>query len=829
MKKVLRLVFTLCAAVCMSVSATGATIKIVNEAAKGSFAIVHEGKAATILTDKGDAEVVATAAKMFCGDIEAVSGTRPRQADATTIAAATRPIIVGTLGRSALIDLLAKEGKIDTKKVKGRWETFGIAVVNNPAKGVSQALAVYGSDPRGTAYGLMELSRMMGVSPWCWWADVTPRKHTTICVTRGQTAVGPPSVKYRGLFINDEDWGLQPWAARHLDKDVNDLGPRTYEKIMELMLRLKANLLWPAMHPCTKAFWYYKENPRLARKYDIVLGSSHCEQMLRNNVDEWTHNFPFEFGRLPGKYDWKTNRETVEMYWDKRVKESKNNDAIYTLGMRGIHDSGMAGYNTDEERRDALEQIIAEQRKMLTKDLGREANTVPQIFCPYKEALRPYRLGMRLPDDVTLVWADDNFGFMRQLSTPKEQQRKGGGGVYYHLSYWGTPQDYLWLGSTPPALIAYELSKAYAMNCKDVWVFNLGDIKPIEYEAQFAFDFAWNVNSANIYNADLYGKRWGAETFGRDAANAIYEIKREYYRLASAGKPEHIAFVSYGKEEMEERLQRYAALEKKVDSLQTHIPQDLQDAYYELIGYPVKASRMMNEKVLDSRLSFVYARLGEEQQATEYAKRSRKGYENIKNLTAIYNKKTAGGKWDGMMDWAPRRQKQFYDFKTATEADMASAPIADDAAKDSTAIAADKYAKAHGGLNTLRGLGTSGAVLTVWPMDMKSYGNDLGQAPYALYKVKVRKGENKLSLRFLPTFPVFHTSDLRYAISIDGAEPKATSVKREAERGEWGTTVMQGYIERSLSYAAKGDGEMVVRVYFLDPGLALSSLTVTSR
>lgn len=297
---------------------------------------------------------------------------------------------------------------------------------------------------------------MMGVSPWCWWADVTPRKHETVCVTRGAAVTGPPSVKYRGLFINDEDWGLQPWAAKHLDKDVNDLGPRTYEQVMRLMLRLKANLLWPAMHPCTKAFWYYKENPELARKYDIVLGSSHCEQMLRNNVDEWVHNFPFEFGRLPGPYDWKNNRKTVEMYWGKRVKESKDNDAIYTLGMRGIHDSGMPGYNTDEERRDALEEIITEQRNMIERDLGRPAADVPQIFCPYKEALKPYRLGMQLPGDVTLVWADDNHGFMRRLSTPEEQRRKGGGGVYYHLSYWGVPQDYLWLGSTPPALIAYE-------------------------------------------------------------------------------------------------------------------------------------------------------------------------------------------------------------------------------------------------------------------------------------------------------------------------------------------------------------------------------------
>lgn len=814
-------------AVCMSSTALALPVKVVYEAMKGSFTLAADGKAAIVIVDNDDAEVVKVAAEMFCDDIEMVSGAKPVLSVATTVVDGSRPVLVGTIGRSLWIDRFVKTGKIDVSNVKGKWETFGIAVVDKPFKGIPQALVVYGSDPRGTSYGLMELSRMMGVSPWCWWADVTPRKHETVCVTRGAAVTGPPSVKYRGLFINDEDWGLQPWAAKHLDKDVNDLGPRTYEQVMRLMLRLKANLLWPAMHPCTKAFWYYKENPELARKYDIVLGSSHCEQMLRNNVDEWVHNFPFEFGRLPGPYDWKNNRKTVEMYWGKRVKESKDNDAIYTLGMRGIHDSGMPGYNTDEERRDALEEIITEQRNMIERDLGRPAADVPQIFCPYKEALKPYRLGMQLPGDVTLVWADDNHGFMRQLSKPEEQRRKGGGGVYYHLSYWGVPQDYLWLGSTPPALIAYELSKAYAMNCKDVWVFNVGDIKPIEYEAQFAFDFAWNVNSVDVSDADIYGKRWGAETFGADVADAVCAVKREYYNLASAGKPEHVAFVKYSKDEMNERIGRYAALEKTVDSLQTHIAHDLQDAYYELIAYSVKAARAMNAKVLGSRLSFIYAALGDKTSAMKYSEISRKGYEKIQNLTEKYNKETAKGKWDGMMDYAPRGLRHFYAFKTATEADVAASRTAGDSSCDSTVIAAVKYAKADKRLKTLHGLGTSGAVLTVWPVSTKSYGGNPAQAPYAEYKVRVSQGENVIRLKFLPTFPLFHSSDLRYAMSVDGSEPQIASIKREAETGEWGDTVMQGYVERTTAFTSDRDKTATVRIYFVDPSLALSSLTVT--
>ena len=245
---------------------------------------------------------------------------------------------------------------------------------------------------------------------------------------------------------------------------MNDIGPHTYEKVFELMLRMKANILWPAMHPSTKAFWYYKENPKLAKKYGMVLGSSHCEQMGRNNVDEWVHNFPFAYGRLPGPYSWKENSETVKMYWNDRVKESRDQDMVYTLGMRGIHDSGLPDYGSDEERRDVLKSIIGEQRKMLEANTGKAANEVPQMFCPYKEAMRLYHLGLDLPEDVTLMWVDDNFGYIRQLSNPEEQKRSGGAGVYYHFSYWGVPQDFLWLGATPPALMAYEMSKAYAMN-----------------------------------------------------------------------------------------------------------------------------------------------------------------------------------------------------------------------------------------------------------------------------------------------------------------------------------------------------------------------------
>lgn len=792
-------------------------IQVQYEAKKGGFALVDNGHATTLVVDSGEEEVVRTAAGLFREDVQLIGDVLPKMAD--TPVSGKRNLIVGTLGRSAAIDALASKGEIKNAQVKGKWETFGITVVD------ANTLAVFGSDARGTAYGLMELSRMMGVSPWYWWADVTPRKHSTVYVQRGESFYGPPSVKFRGIFINDEDWGLQPWAAKHLDKQVNDIGPRTYEKVFELMLRMKANILWPAMHPSTKAFWYYKENPKLAKKYGMVLGSSHCEQMGRNNVDEWVHNFPFEYGRLPGPYSWKENSETVKMYWNDRVKESRDQDMVYTLGMRGIHDSGLPGYGSDEERRDVLKSIIGEQRKMLKANTGKAANEVPQMFCPYKEAMRLYRLGLDLPEDVTLMWVDDNFGYIRQLSNPEEQKRSGGAGVYYHFSYWGVPQDFLWLGATPPALMAYEMSKAYAMNCRDLWVFNVGDIKPIEYEAQYALDFAWDISTLDITNADLYGKLWGAELFGSDVAEDIYRIKRDYGLLSQGGKPEHVNFVDYSVEEMLARLEAYGKLVAEVDALQERIPSSLQDAYYELIAYPVKACAAMNEKVFGQKLSRIYAENGHRNGALNYAALCKDGFAKIEALTEQYNKRTAGGKWDGMMNYAPRGLRHFKAFEPAQEKDIAA--VEKPLPKESVyAVKADQYVRAKGkNVRKLHGLGVTGESVAVWPLDMTTYETGtIGKAPYVEYRLPVKQGKNTLRVKCLPTFPVYSGMKLRYAISVDGSEPQFVSIHAEAETKQWSPNVLRGYTFGDTEYDSPSAHDVTVRIYFADPGVVLNGV-----
>lgn len=808
------------------------SITIKEKAGKGSFPLVATGKAAQLVIDTDDEDVVSIVANAFCEDIKLVTDVKPEVIN--QIHKGGYPVIIGTLGKCSFINQLESTGKIQTAEVKGKWETFSISVVDKPFEGIDQALVIFGSDARGTAFGVFELSRMIGVSPFVWWADVTPKKRKNLYVTQGERIFGPPSIQYRGLFINDEDWGLQPWAAKNIDTDVKDIGPRTYEKVFELMLRLKSNYLWPAMHPCTKAFWYYKESPELARKYDIVLGSSHCEQMLRNNVDEWSNNFHLEYpDEKRGQWNWATNSKQITRYWEDRVKESVNNEATYTLGMRGIHDSGMPGYKNNEDKRNALKEVIGVQRDMLQRNFGKPASEIPQIFCPYKEALTLYRMDIDLPEDVTMLWADDNFGYIRQLSNPEEQKRTGGAGVYYHFSYWGVPRDFLWLGSTPPALTTFELMKAYEMNCKKIWLFNIGDIKPHEYEMQFAMDFSWDVNSVNMADPNEYARRWSDETFGEGFADEIYEIKKEYYRIASSGKPEHIPNTEYPVSEMERRLDSYDKLVKRTQALESKIPVELKNAFFQLITYQIEAPAAMDMKVLGSRLSFEYANQGRKEEAIKMATESQNAYQRIVELTRIYNKDIANGKWDGIMDYAPRGLKKFYEIPVITTDSISRITPKPQPKEIRNIIPAGEYKTANGnGHNfmTINGLGIEACALTVWPLNMNTYEeSNITSAPFAEYAIPVKKGTNQIDVRCLPTFPIYQGYKLRFAVSVGDEKPVFHNIQTEAESRPWYPNILRGYANGITHYESSKDQIIKVRIYFPDPGLVVSALNIISN
>ncbi|UKK51670.1 glycosyl hydrolase 115 family protein [Prevotella sp. E13-17] len=781
-----------------------------------SMTLVNDMFKTTIAVADNDAEVVRTVANCLANDMELVSGKRP---DVTnSLAQTTLPIIAGTVGQSAFIDQLVSEGKIDVTDICGKWEVFTIQMTKNP-----RALVVAGSTPRGTAYGLFELSRQMGVSPYVWWADVAPAKKEALYVNGEKTTSKEPSVKYRGIFINDEDFALFPWASKGIDKKYNNIGPNTYARVMELLLRLRANTLWPAMHLCSEAFWANKDNLPVARKYDIMLGSSHCEQMLRDNEWEWRHA-PWNGNNEDWNYV--TNKAKIQQYWEERVAESVDYDGMYTLGMRGVHDWGISGYPSTEDKVRGLTDIIGYQRELLGKYFD-DVTKVPQLFIPYKEVLDAYNAGLQVPEDVTLCWVDDNHGYIRQLPKPAEQARSGGNGVYYHVSYWGTPADYLWIASHSPSLMSYELSRAYDQGIRTLWVINVGDIKPAEMELEFCMDLAWDINQWTPEKAIGYNRAWAERTFGAAYADQIAAIKKEYYHLAAGGKPEHVHMIKYTYDDMEQRISSYAALTQQVDALKPQIPTELQDAFFQLIEYPVKGAYQMNVKTFRAAQSLELAKLGQKELALKYANEAQTAYNTILALTDKYNNDIAGGKWKGMMNCKPRNQKQFDMPATATTANISKTKAV--RKKDEVVIIpANHYTAASPTVKTLEGVGINQASVTVWPLDMKAYEDtQIAEAPYVDYEIPVKVGRNTIEVRCLSNFPINTDYDLRVALSIEGAWTNTQSLRTTAMKGKWHTTVAQGYNDATIDYESQEEKTIKLRISLMDPGVVISEIRNT--
>lgn len=625
------------------------------------FPLVGENGAVSFLADTADATVVRLAARAVATDLEMITGQKPQVL--TRLKKQSLLIIAGTIGQSPVIDALIQSKKLDVTAIQGRWESFIITTLKNPIKGVKRALVIAGSDPRGAAYGLFELSRAAGVSPWVWWADAVPAKRHYLSVPPDRFVSSEPSVKYRGIFLNDEDWGLQPWAAKTFERETGDIGPKTYAKIFELLLRLRANMIWPAMHPSTKAFFSITGNAKVAADYAILIGSSHAEPMLRNNVGEWNE-------KTMGPFNYVTNRQRVYQYWEERVKQSSGINAIYTLGMRGIHDSGMEGVKNAKEAVPLLEQVFKDQRGLLAQYIHKNLSDIPQVFTAYKEVLDIYDNGLKLPADVTLVWPDDNYGYIQRLNDGAEQKRPGGSGVYYHASYWGRPHDYLWISSTNPSLMREEMMKAYDNGSNRLWVVNVGDIKPLEYATELFLDMAYDVTPFKENNdyQQLHLLKWVARIFGNEAANVITPILRRYYQLAFERKPEFMGWSQtepttktnltgynhffYG-DEATQRINAYRLLEDELKAIRKKVPPDYEASFYQLVFYPVVSAALMNQKFLYRDNYYLYSRQGR-LSATDYAQLSQAAYDSIISLTDYYNNGIAGGKWKHIMSMKPR-------------------------------------------------------------------------------------------------------------------------------------------------------------------------------
>lgn len=628
---------------------------IVEKSKRIDFQLVTNQNHAVLLIDDQDYPTVKLCARLFRDDVERVTGYKPLLVTTQT-EVIPYCMIIGSIERNRIIKKLISGRKIDVSGVKGQWESCLTQTVDNPLPGIDKALVIAGSDRRGTAYGIFELSKQIGVSPWYFFADVPAKKRAELSVKAGKYILKSPSVKYRGIFINDEMWGIRPWAQyTFAPEEGRGLGPSTYRKVFELLLRLKANLLWPAMHQQTRPFNQYDLNKVVADEYAIIMGSSHIEPMLRNNIAgaEWDTEFPGE------PWDYVKNRDHIYKYWEERVKANGRYDNIYTLGKRGKDDEAGTDITVP-----VLERIFTDQRSILRKFVNKDVSKVPQVLIAYTEVLELYNEGLKVPDDVIICWPDDNFGNIRQLPDQKERQRSGGSGIYYHFQWLnGATTAYTWTCTTPLALTWMEMKKAYDNGADKLWVVNVGDIKPAEINIEFFMQMAWDISVWDQQNSSQFVAQWATREFGQEHASTIADIMRTHYELGYTRRPESMVMWN-GREnklswewfsldnyddEAQTRLDSYQFLINQVDEVYRSLPIEQKDAFFETVVYNVKGTALQNIKVLNAQKSIVY---GEQKRssAASYAAKAQEAENEINKLIHHYNRElvTVGSKWDRM-------------------------------------------------------------------------------------------------------------------------------------------------------------------------------------
>ena len=739
--------------------------------------------------DNAEEKVVQTALKLFMRDYQSVFSA------SAAVDARQGNIIVGTVGKSPLL----KAVSADVSALTGKKQAFLLQVLPDGK------LLVAGSDSHGTAYGIIELSRLIGVSPWEWWADVTPEKKISFVLPAEYQTLQSPSVEYRGIFINDEDWGLMPWSSQTYEpSDIKGhIGPKTNARIFELLLRLRTNTYWPAMHECTLPFFLTEGNRKVAEEYGIFIGSSHCEPMVCSAAGEWRR-------RGQGDYDYVNNSASVYKFWEDRVKEVAQQGNIYTLGMRGVHDGQMQGAKTVAEQKAVLERVLKDQRGLLQKYVNKDVTAIPQAFIPYKEVLDIYNAGLQVPDDVTLIWCDDNYGYIRHFPTAEERARKGGNGIYYHVSYWGRPHDYLWLGTFSPYLLHQQMKLAYDRGIQKMWVLNVGDIKPAEYQIELFLDMAWNIDEVNEIGVTAHLKSWLEREFGSNCAEELLPAMEAHYQLSYIRKPEFmgntreeerdpkykvIKDLPWSEQAISERLRSYTVLSDVVERMGSNIPTDRQDAYFQLVKYPVQAAAQMNRKILTAQLA---------RHSKADWKQSDAAFDSIVSLTQQYNS-LQNGKWNRMMDFQPRKLPVF----KRVEHTAATEPMV-----------------------------TDRKMLCKWNAMECTYGKPVPYEGlgYERKAAGIRKGSSltfafddygkdsvEVEIRLLPSHPL-DEKQLRFAISVDEAVPQTVSYETKGRSEEWKENVLRNQAIRKVTLPINKQASHKLVITALDEGVVLDQV-----
>jgi hypothetical protein len=639
------------------------------------FALVANGRAAPLVVDGGDHSGVLRAVRDLSADVARVSQLEP----AVTLGeseGSDEVVLIGTVGKSQVIQRLVSAGKLDVTALAGRWEASVTEVVEAPLPGISRALVIAGSDPRGTIFGIYDLSKRIGVSPWYYWDDVSPQKHAAVYVLPGRHSQGEPAVKYRGFFINDEDPALGTWARNTFGPAPNPRRSHGFErqfyaKVFEVLLRLKGNYLWPAVWG-RSLFDDDPQNQALAAEFGVVMGTSHEAPMMRAQ-DEWNR-----YGQAGGPYggtgefSFVRNADAIQRYWADGVRRMNGFESIVTVGMRGNGDTGME----DAAGIELMNQIVTAQRGILTQVTGQPPTAIPQVWTLYKEVQQYWEDGMRAPADVTINWCDDNWGNLRKLPNLSDPPRAGGYGIYYHFDYVGGGRNYKWNDTSPLANVWEQLHLAYEYGVDRLWMVNVGDLKNNEHPLELFMDYAWSPERWPIERLPEWEREWAEQQFGPHHAADIASLLTTYGRLQSRRKPELLnrvirldpalditkderavvfedgspfSLVHYG--EADRVVAEWQALARESERVNAALPREYRDAYYQLVHYPVMSTANLYELRLAQFKNLLYARQGRAS-SLDMAALAERHFEADQAMSAYYNERLAGGKWRGFQTQA---------------------------------------------------------------------------------------------------------------------------------------------------------------------------------
>lgn len=627
-----RFAFALTAALCLMIFSAGAgtppcsqPLDVCEGQAEGAFPLIAAGVPVRVLTDEGDWPGVIRAAENLQTDLTKLARSDAEEGEFA--------ILAGTIGRSDQIDALVATGKLDVSAIDGVWEGYVQTVVEAPVDGISRALVIAGADKRGTIFGLYDLSERAGVSPWYWWADVPAPHRPDLSVLPGSLADWP-RVKYRGIFINDEKPALYGWVNHHYGGFMSGF----YEKVFELILRNKGNYLWPAM-------WgeaIFDDDPLtgpLAEEMGVAIGTSHHEPLGRAHV-EWAR-----YGE--GAWDYTVNDEFLREFWRGGMERMKDWEVIVTLGMRGDGDEAM----TEGTAISLLERIVADQREIIADVTGRPASEQPSIWALYKEVQDYYDQGMDVPEDITLLFADDNWGNIRRLPEPGSD-RPGGYGVYYHFDYVGGPRNYKWLNTNQIERTWEQMNLAWEFGARQIWIVNVGDIKPMEFPISFFLDHAWDPERMPNEAMAAYTEKWAARQFPVEHAAEIADLIDLYTKYSSRRKhelvdPDTFSVVNF--DEFRRVTAEWEALVERADAVRATLPPEYDDAYVQLVWFPVHAVCNLYQLYEAAALNRLYAAQGRSADALEQAALVEAYFAHDEELTRIYHEGVAGGKWIHMM------------------------------------------------------------------------------------------------------------------------------------------------------------------------------------